>query len=158
MTPTAVRRKTKPKFDPIQTFTEFVGLKTDGEKLVKRANSLKDRLKDWMVNADPASIYVNENGSRFFDLPETVVVGGTEYKGFEARRSVKTTFNEEKAEEILRTKGGDKLLARAQSSYVDQDKVALLVQTGDLEPEELDAMFAEDDPTYSFYPTKGEVL
>lgn len=150
---TTVRRSNK--FNPVQTFTEFVGLKTDAERLSKRADALKGRIKEWFPTASEAEVYSNENGSLFYDLPETVTVAGVDYKGIENRKSVRVLFNEEVAEKILKRRG---VYEKALSYTLDQEKIALLVQTGEITEADLDKMFQEADPTWSLYPVKGEVL
>ena len=149
---TTVKRGSK--FNVVQTFTEYIGLKTDSEKLATRAKTLNSRIKDWFPTA--RGTYQNENGSLFFDFDETVTVAGQDYKGVENRRRVSTVFNEGKAEVLLTAKG-EAVRKQALSTYVDQEKLAVLVQKGLISEEELDSLFEEKE-TFSLYPVKGEVL
>lgn len=150
--PSTIKRT---RFNPVQTFTEFIGLKTDSEKLANRANTLKSRLKEYLQSPSSGA-YENENGSLFLDFDETITVGGTDYKGVENRRVVRTAFNEGKAEVLLAAKGED-VRKQAVSEYIDQEKLAVLVQKGLISEEELDSLFEEKE-SFSLYPVKGEVL
>lgn len=147
---TTVRRK--PAFSPVQAFTEHLSLKADASKIGKRADTLKTRLKDWL-KTDPSDVYANENGSRFYDLDATLTIDGVDYSGMELRRSVSTKFDEEVAEKILVKKD---VLAEAQSSYIDQDKIYRLHQEGKITDRDLEKMFVESE-SFAFWPVKGEV-
>jgi hypothetical protein len=149
---TTVRRKTR--FNPVQAFKEHLALKKEAATIGSRADAQKKRLKEWLPDAPGA--YTSETGSVFYDLPETVEVAGEPYKGMELRRSVKSTFNEDTADEILTAKGAA-IHRAALSTYVDQEKVLRLVAEGKISEEELDKMF-DTTETYAFWPVKGEVL
>lgn len=151
---TSVRRKAATQIDPVQTFTEHIMLKRQGATITTRANGLKDRLKKWFLESPTDDVYENENGSRFFDFPDTVSDGKDEYKGMELRRSVSTAFDEEEAEKILKRKG---VYQEALTPVLDQDKIYVLVQEGKITEKDLDKMFVQSEK-YAFWPVKGEVL
>lgn len=146
---TTVKRRSK--VDPVGLFAEHIVLKREGSVIVARAEALKKKIKDWFEETDEA--YENEQGSKFFDFPQTVSDGKVEYKGMELRRSVSPRFLEDKAEAILKRKG---VYAEALTPVIDQDKVYRLVQEGKITEKDLDKMF-EDKETFSFWPVKGEV-
>jgi hypothetical protein len=152
---TELRRRTA--FDPVTTFREHMVLKAEGSRITKRATALKDRLKKWLPEAPEG--YENEKGSVFVDLEETLEVDGKAYRGMELRKSVSTKFDEEEAARILNLKTAkDKtILADAQSSYIDQDKVYRLLAEGRITEKDLDKMFKESE-SYAFWPVEGEVL
>lgn len=150
--PTSVRRKPAVTVDPVQTFREHIVLKLQGATLTVRAEALKDRLKEKF--SDFSNVYENENGSKFFDFPETITDGKNDYKGMELRRSAPVTFNEEKAELILRRAG---VYEEALTPVIDQEKIARLQQEGKISESDMDEMF-ETGERWSFYPVKGEVL
>lgn len=146
---TTVRRKA---FNAVDTFKQHLVLKAEASTITSRSNALKTRLKEYLPQAPEA--YTNDTGSIFVDLEETVEVNGQPFKGMEMRRSVGTKFNEETAEKILARKG---VLAEAQSSYVDQEKVYTLLAQEKITEKDLDKMFEETE-TFAFWPVKGEVL
>lgn len=150
---TSVRRKAAaPGIDPEQTFREHILLKAQGATITTRAEALKTRLKDAFDSF--ANLYVSDSGSKFFDFAETISDGKVDYKGMEMRRAVNTTFNETKAELILRRKG---VYEEALTPVLDQDKVYVLAAEGKISEKEVDEMF-EKTERFSFYPVKGEVL
>jgi hypothetical protein len=150
---TAVRRKTQPKVDPVATFREHIVLKTQGAAVVARAEALKERLKE--AFAGLPGIYENENGSLFFDFPQTISDGKADYKGMELRRSLPTHFDEEIATKILKRKG---VYEEALTPVLDQEKVYRLLQEGKITEADMDKIIVKDEPRWSFYATKGEVL
>lgn len=154
MSPTTVRRRTA--FDPTATFRDHIKAKLVGKVLTNRADALKKRLKEYFEDAP--EVYTNENGSKFIDFPETVEAEGLSFKGMELRRSVKTVFDEEKAERILKAQAekDPTILEDAQSSYVDQEKVLRLVQEGRLTEKQLGRMMV-DNESFAFWPVEGEV-
>lgn len=149
---TSVRRK-KTAFDPVRTFLEHLTLKGQEAAIKARSEELKKRLKEWLPsNYD----YTNEQGSLFFDLPETLNVNGVNYKGMELRRSKPDPlFNEDRAEALLKSKG---LYERATVPVLDQDKIYRLLQEEELTEDEIDSMFDEQDEKFAFWPVKGEVF
>lgn len=151
MPPTAVKRK--PRFNPVDAFAEFLDLKATGASFTTRANKVKDRLKGWLPEASEA--YENDKGSLFYDFKETLTVWGKDYRGMELRKSTGFQFDEDVAESILKRK---KVYDEALSTYVDQDKVYRLRAEGKLTDADIDKMFPEKEPTWSFYPVTGEVL
>jgi hypothetical protein len=149
---TRISRSSKAAFDAVSTFVQHMTLKEDAKKITSRSEALKKRLKEYLPTAEDA--YANEQGSIFLDLPETVEVSGQPYKGMELRRSVGTKFNEETAETILKRKG---VLEEALSTFIDQEKVYVLVQEGKITEKDIDKMFEETE-SFAFWPVKGEVL
>lgn len=149
---TTVKRKTKT--NPVQIFSEHIVLKREAATITTRSNALKDRIKKWFLDEAGDEVYENEQGSKFFDFSDTISDGKDDYKGMELRRQVSTTFNEEKAETILKRAG---VYEEALSSYVDQDKIARLHQEGKITDKQLDDMFEESE-RFAFWPVKGEVL
>jgi hypothetical protein len=149
---TAVRRKTPAK--PEQVFAEHIVLKRQAATIKTRAENLKDTLKKWFQETPSEKVYANENGSKFYDFPETVSDGKDDYKGMELRRSVGTKFDEDKAEAILKKKG---VYEEALTPVLDQDKIYRLVQEGKITEKDIDKMFVESE-TFAFWPVKGEVL
>lgn len=149
MAPTAVRRRTA--FDPVATFRDHLQAKLVGKVLTNRADALKKRLKEYFEVAD--EVYTNEQGSQFIDLPKTLEVEGKKFKGMELRRTVRTSFDEERAEQILNRKG---VLKEALSTYVDQEKVLRLVQEGRITEKDLGKMLSETE-SFAFWPVEGEV-
>lgn len=147
------RRGTSPAFNPFETLSQHLVLKSEAKTITSRADSLKAKLKAWLPDNWTSQ---NENGSLFWDAPETITdLKGVSYSGMELRKAQpEPLFNEEKAEKILRRKG---VLDEALSSYVDQDKVYLLVQEGKITEADLDKMLDPQDPTWSFWPVTGEV-
>jgi hypothetical protein len=144
------KRLSTPVADPAQTFFQQRTLKTEAEALKKRADALATRLKDFIASN---FAYTSDSGSQFIDFDDTVEVDGVKYKGLERRRSVKTPFNEEKATKILKRKG---LYEKALSSFLDEEKVYLLAQEGELSAKDIDAMLDETE-TWALWPVKGEV-
>lgn len=153
---TTVKRKTK--FNPVTDFAQHLSLKDEASKITKRSEALKTRLKDFLKGGT-ADVYENENGSKFYDLDETITVGGQEYSGMELRRSVSSKFNEETAEKVLTKKASKdpEIVNDAQSSYIDQDKIYRLLQEDRLTEKEVESMFEESE-SFAFWPVKGEVL
>lgn len=151
MARTITRRKAPSLKEQIETFRQHLVLKDEAKTITSRSEALKKRLKEWLPVASEA--YEDERGSRFVDLDETVEVNGQPYKGMELRRSVSVQFDEDVAEAILKRK---KVYEEALSTYVDQDKVRALHQTGALTDGDLDKMFVEKE-SFSFWPVKGEV-
>jgi hypothetical protein len=152
---TELRRRTA--FDPVTTFREHMVLKAEGSRITKRATALKDRLKKWLPEAPEG--YENEKGSVFVDLEETLTVDGKSYRGMELRRSVSTKFDEDEAAKVLRRKQekDPTILADAQSSYIDQDKIYRLVAEGRITEKELAKMLPESE-SFAFWPVEGEGL
>lgn len=148
--PTKVKRASA--FNPVQIFTQHLALKADAAKVTERSDSLKKRLKEWLPGAK--GTYQNDQGSIFYDLDETVEVAGQSYKGMELRRAVQPTFDDEKAEKVLKARG---VYLEAVSNYVDQNKVLRLHQEGKISDDDLDEMFGEKE-SFAFWPVKGEVL
>lgn len=147
---TTVKKATA--FNPVQTFREHMSLKKDAAKIQTRSESLKKRLKEWLPEAEDA--YKNEQGSIFYDLPDTVEVGGETFKGMELRRAVSSLFDEDAAEKILRRKG---VYEQALTPVLDQDKVLRLVQEGAITEAEFDKMLTQKE-SFAFWPVKGEVV
>ena len=154
--PTTVRSR-RTAFNPVATFAEHLALKTDAKRISTRSEALKKRLKEWMPTA-PGK-YVNDKGSIFVDLPEVVHVGGKAYGGMEMRRSVSTSFNEEKAAALLerKSKKDPKIVEEATSTvtYIDQDKIAALQQAGRITEKEVDSLF-DDDESFAFWPVEAD--
>ena len=150
---TTVTRRKATKIDPVATFREHIVLKTQGASITARAEALKGRLKE--AFASLPGVYENENGSKFFDFPETVSDGKADYKGMELRRSVPSHFDEEVATAILKRKG---VYEEALTPVLDQEKVYRLLQEGKITEKDMDKIIVKDDPRWAFYPVKGEVL
>jgi hypothetical protein len=139
-------------FNPVEIFVQHLSLKKDASTITTRSEALKKRLKEWLPSASDA--YTNEQGSVFYDLPETVNVGGQDYKGMELRRAVSSVFDEDEATKILKRKG---VYDQALTPVLDQDKIYRLVQEGKITESDLDKMF-EQRESFAFWPLKGEVL
>lgn len=149
---TTVRRKKAEEFDPNTAFTQHLVLKLESALVVKRSEALKTKLKEFLTKGSD-KIYVNEHGSKFYDLPESFTFMGKTFKGMELRRSAPVTFNEETAVKILKKKG---VYEEALSTYVDQEKVHRLLAEEKITEADLDKMFDEDEK-WAFWPVEGEV-
>lgn len=150
--PTQVRRSAP--LDPAETFAQHIVLKRQAATLSTRGDALKKKLKDWFGSASDDEVYTNENGSKFFDFPETISDGKESFKGMELRRSVGTKFNEVEATRILQRKG---VFQQALTPVLDQEKIYVLLQEGKITEKDIDKMFEETE-SFAFWPLKGEVL
>jgi hypothetical protein len=150
--PTQIKRNTQQAVESV--FAEHITLKRQGSVLNTRAEALKKKLKDWFTSTASDDVYENENGSKFYDFPETISDGKETYKGMELRRSVGTKFNEEAATKILQRKG---VYNEALTPVLDQDKIYVLLQEGKITEKDIDKMFEETE-SFAFWPLKGEVL
>lgn len=150
MATTLKRKPTAPVW--AEDFKEHLTLKHQASIVTRRSDAIKKRLKESFDSL--RGLRVNENGSKFVDLPETIEVGGKAYSGMEMRRSVRTSFNEEAAEKILKKKG---VYEEALSTYVDQDKIYRLLADDKISEKDLDSMFEEQE-SFAFWPVEGEVL
>jgi hypothetical protein len=150
--PTQIKRNTQQAVESV--FAEHITLKRQGSVLNTRAEALKKKLKEWFTSTASDDVYENENGSKFYDFPETISDGKETYKGMELRRSVGTKFNEEAATKILQRKG---VYNEALTPVLDQDKIYVLLQEGKITEKEIDKMFEETE-SFAFWPLKGEVL
>ena len=153
MTTRVSRKKPLSRSEVFTSFKEHITLKSQAATITARSEKLKKDLKTWL--ADNFDVE-NEQGSKFVNFPETVLDSkGVAYSGMELRRSVPSPlFDEEKAERILEKKG---LLEEALSTYVDQEKVYRLLQEGKISERDLDRMQFQGDPSWAFWPVKGEV-
>jgi hypothetical protein len=149
---TQVRRNTQQAVESV--FAEHITLKRQGSVLTTRADALKSKLKDWFKSTASDDVYENEQGSKFYDFPETISDGKETYKGMELRRSVSAKFNEDEATKILQRKG---VYNEALTPVLDQDKIYVLLQEGKITEKDIDKMFEETE-SFAFWPLKGEVL
>jgi hypothetical protein len=150
----ATQVKRSAPADVVDVFSQHIVLKRQASTLSTRADALKTRLKKWFADTASDEVYTNEQGSKFYDFPETISDGKESYKGMELRRSVGTTFNEDEATKILKRKG---VYEQALEPVLSQDKIAVLLQEGKITERDLDKMFEETE-TFAFWPLKGEVL
>jgi hypothetical protein len=149
---TQVKRRAAEAVEDV--FAQHITLKRQASVLSTRSDALKNRLKKWFGETVSEDVYLNENGSKFYDFPETISDGKESYKGMELRRSVGTKFNEDEATKILKRKG---VYEQALTPVLDQDKIAVLLQEGKITEKDMDKMFEETE-SFAFWPLKGEVL
>jgi len=131
-------------------FIEFLDLGAKAKALTERANVVKNELSEFV---DAHGNVDEEKGHKVLTLPDPVEIAGKRYVGFMRQRRVTTTFNEEKAEELLTKKGIDREDFISTQEYVDQDKVYRLYADDILTEEEMKSLLDEKE-TYAFVPTK----
>jgi hypothetical protein len=154
MTTTVKRKKTKTAdwVTAAADFRQQLVWKNEAAKLTERSEKIRKKIK---AAFSSFATRTNDQGSQFVDFAQTVEVDGVAYKGMENRRTVPVEFDEDVAEKVLKRK---KLLDQALSTYIDQDKVLVLHQTGALTEKELDSMFVSGDEKWALWAVKGEVI
>ena len=147
-----VRRSTSA--NPIVTmFQQFMTVKAQGALLSTQETRLKKDLSEF---ADKnGTVEDEEAGHKVIRLPAPFEIGGKTYVGFmRQRRAGAQTFNEERAEALLKEKGIDRSLYITTQEYVDQDKVYRLYAEDVLTDDEMKGLLDQADPTWAFVPMK----
>lgn len=151
--PTVVSRK-KPASDWVEDFRQHITMKLTGKKATEVADKYKKNLKALFDTRKPD--YVDEQGSKYIWLPQTVKAGGKSFKGVKLLRSVTPYFDEKKAESVLKRKNLLESALTQPPPFIDQDKIRILQQEGEISEKELDSMFGEDE-SWAFWSVEGEV-
>lgn len=142
--------------NPIVTqFTQFMTLKAQAALLATQESRLKKDLSEF-TDAN-GTVEDEEVGHKVIRLPEAIEVAGKRYVGFmRQRRSGAQTFNEDKAEALLKEKGIDRSQYVTTQEYVDQDKVYRLYAEDVLTDDEMKGLLDQADPIWAFVPMKEE--
>lgn len=128
-----------------------------------RAKRLKDHsrnvIKDWLL-AKAGDKFINgradENGHRYRDFDMPVTIGDATYTGIRATRKLSSYVDEERAEELLRSKGEENfeyVFPVVEERRFDEDRLFALNQRGLISDEELDSLVVEDE-SFSIVPVK----
>ena len=115
-------------------------------------DSARDKIKAWLTARDDNGKLLNgrvdENGHRFFDLPEPLTINGVTYTAIQAQRKTSSSIDLDAAESLLKAKGSeyyDQVFRAVVVRQFSEDDLFILNQTGVLSDEELDALETEDE-------------
>jgi hypothetical protein len=145
-----------------QTFMFWRGEETHASKTKEDA---RDIIKGWLTLKNAAGKYVNgrvdENGHRYYDLPEPVTIGDVTYTAIQAQRKTTSSLDLEEVERLLRKKGGEKLydlvFKREVIRVFHEDELFVLLQKGVVTEDEMDALTSEDE-SFALVPVKAGAM
>lgn len=112
----------------------------------------RDSIKAWLTARDSDGKLVNgradENGHRFYDLPQPLTINGVTYTAIQAQRKTSSSIDLDAAAELLKAKGPgfyDQVFRPVEVREFSEDDLFILNQTGVISDTELDALETEEE-------------
>jgi hypothetical protein len=155
------RRLSGPPTDLGKAAHEFLFYRDTEAKATPIKNAARDLIKGWLTLKDQLGRFpngrVDENGHRYLDFDQPLVIGDVTYTGIQAQRKTSASIDLEAAEKLLREKGGEALydvvFKRQVVREFDEDELFVLHQQGVLTDDELDSLETETE-SYALVPVK----
>lgn len=143
---------------------EFLYYRDVETKAAPVKNKARDFIKGWLTLKNAVGKFVNgredENGHRYYDLPEPLTIGEATYVAIQAQRKTSSSIDLDKTEELLKSKGGsayDIVFKPVVERRFDEDALFALNQRGVITDEELDSLEVIST-SYSLVPVKGDTV
>ena len=116
---------------------EYIVTSYDENKLKARRESLRDSLKEWIIdNCEP-----DENGNFTYYFPKPVIMDDKTVTGLQAQRRVSEFVNEDRAFNVAEEYGVlDKVTYTVTTEELDLDQMYALNQLGEIPDDAIDSI------------------
>ena len=116
---------------------EYIVTSYDESKLKERKESLRDNLKEWLIeNCEP-----DENGNYTYYFDKPIILDDKQVTGLQAQRRVSEFVNEDRAFNVAEKYGVlDKVTYTVTTEELDLDQMYVLNQTGEIPDEDIDSI------------------
>lgn len=116
---------------------EYVLAANDEAQIKERRESLRNNLKDWILeNCEP-----DENGNYNYYFPRPIYLGDKKITGLQAQRRVSEFVNEDRAFNVAEQYGVlDKVTYTVTTEELDLDQMYVLNQMGEIPDDAIDSI------------------
>jgi hypothetical protein len=129
----------------------FLYNRAQQESRAKDRDRYRDILKSWVMEDGRE----DENGHRYLDFEEPLVIEGKAWAGIQAQRRISTSIDLDATEELAKTHGiYDAVFPIREIREFDEDALYRANQQGIVSDEELDGLLTEN-VTFAIVPVKA---
>lgn len=141
-----MRRAALPINDLTKAAHTFAFYRNAEAKATREKNGARDIIKGWLTMRNKEGVRQNgredENGNRFLDLEEPLVIGGDTITGIKAERKTSPVIDEEAVEAALKDRDDnayDMVFKRVVIREFDEDALFVLNQRGVISDEQMES-------------------